>query len=128
MQNQDKALAKACDKSEPHEFWSKVVADQIKSKMSMSSFCKLHQLKYSTFNYWKYAAKIGRKICKDAKEPGKCQPKFIPLRITPIATSIENKPANEIKLIFNNGHQLILPQTLSEANLVMIIKAVSGSC
>lgn len=128
MESRYQIPTKPCSKAEVHAFWSKVVADQISSKIDMQKFCNQHQLKFTSLRYWKYTSKIGKVVCKEVKKgKGIESTKFVPLQIAS-ASNIESKANNEfkeIKLIFNNGHKLVLSQTISEANLSMIIKMVA---
>jgi hypothetical protein len=130
MESQYQMPTKPCSKAKIHDFWSKIIADQISSEMDMQRFCSQHQLKFTSLRYWKYTSKIGKAICKNARKGNSIEPaRFIPLQITNIANdtaSKTNSEFREVQLIFNNGHRLILPIVISEANLSMIIKVVAA--
>jgi hypothetical protein len=133
--------AKSSSDSIHQAFWAEVVVDQSTSGMGMRRFCKHHQLSYSVFNYWKYV-KQKTKVAYNANN--NCAAnipndrdvgKFIPLQIANTVSAgacTKNEAvsfcgeASEIKIIFKNEHKLVLPLTTSEANLLLIIKAVAG--
>jgi hypothetical protein len=141
MSNTYQIPAKSSSNSIHQAFWAEVIADQSTSGMGMRRFCKHHQLSYSVFNYWKYV-KQKTKVASDTNKNCAVNipndndvAKFIPLQIANTASAdvcTKNEAgsfcgeASEIKIIFKNEHRMVLPLAISEASLLLIVKAVAG--
>jgi|SaaInlV_200m_DNA_3_1039701.scaffolds.fasta_scaffold17495_3 hypothetical protein len=143
MQISYKVPSKRCSRAKRQAFWSKTIADQNASGMSMKKFCRLHQLQYTTFKGYRYSANNTQTIfdhskinCnnnqKDAHDSG--IPELIPMQVaaeTSAKECLENKievngDKAEVKLQFNNGHTLKLSLSLSKENLSLLINTVAG--
>ena len=141
MENLYQPPSGPCSNSERRFFWDKIIDDQNASGISMKKFCNLHKLKLSTYRSHKYRKRgveinrCGIKNHNVAKniQRNNCAAKFIPLQIaTDAAFNKCNKGegvyngAPKIQVIFKNKHRLVLPLATSEANLLLIVKAVAG--
>jgi len=149
MESLYKIPSKSCSNKKRQVFWSQVMADQIASGISMIKFCQLHGLKYTTFKSHRYSRKnikkhsdlyndnkLKSKQNKNANENG--IDKFIPLQIVTdksenklsdmtIKEDVIDKSADEINIVFKNGHKVILPPVVVEKdNLLQLIKTVAG--
>jgi len=131
---------KSCSSSERWAFWDKVIADQSTSGINRLKFCRQHQLKYATFMSYIYRKPVTSNINQDDKLKNKWNHKsianFIPLQVATDAsvkggaenantTKIICDGAEELKIVFSNGHKLILPLSLSKVSLLSIIKTVA---
>ena len=140
MQTTYQVPVKFCTNAERRMFWCKILADQNTSGMSMKKFCRLHQLKYSTFKGYKYRKQNAENTIDDIENNNVKRKsntaKFIPLQITNDAlisktkcSKSENKVSDsnltEIKIIFNNGNKIFVPQSISEASWLLLIKIIS---
>lgn len=137
MEDLYKTPSESCGDLERRSFWASVIADQSTSGMSMVKFCHMHRLKFTTFRDYKYrklnTETTSRNINDDNSlkyiQNDKDVPRFIPLQV---ATSVSANKCQkneavaaevaEIKIVFKNGHKLILPST--ETHLLSIIKIV----
>ena len=144
MESLYKVPSKSCSDKKRQAFWSHVLSDQINSGMSMVKFCELHGLKYTTFKSHRYSKKHIKAIAKTStKNPidiarDVTQPatnKFIPVQIDNLSaadiaeiTPEKNKNiAAEIKIVFKNGYEVILPSMIMDNDgLLPIIKTVAG--
>jgi len=130
MQNTYQVPSKANTSSERHAFWNKVIIDQNNSGMSMKKFCRLHQLKYSTYKGYRYRIYGTNKLLRKSKQNNNTA-KFIPLQIgsdNMTETHSKNKTADnkiEVKIELNNAYKIILPLAVSETNLLWLIKMVA---
>lgn len=118
---------------EQRDFWIRILEEQRNSGIGIPKFCQQKQLNISSFRYWKYKKQY---IDKDAKlksissEPDNA--KFIPVKIADAVSSNDDSEKissnNDLRLtiIFSNGHKLLLPSKLPEANLLAIIKTIAG--
>lgn len=140
MQTTYQVPVKFCTNVERRMFWYKILADQNTSGMSMKKFCRLHQLKYSTFKGYKYRKQNIENTVDNIKNNNLKRKsnttKFIPLQITNDAlisktkcSKSENKVSDnnltEIKIVLNNGNKILIPQSISEASLLLLIKTIS---
>jgi|WetSurMetagenome_2_1015567.scaffolds.fasta_scaffold503201_2 hypothetical protein len=133
MQSLYQAPSTSCTKSERHAFWNKVIIEQNNSGMSMKKFCRLHQLKYSTYKGYRYRIYGTNKLLRQSNKNNNAS-KFIPLQIdndgSTIDVHFEDNVSNkitEIKVELSNGNKIILPMMISKANLLWLIKTVSES-
>lgn len=126
--------------AEQRSYWAKVVEDQIASGMGAEKFCELHQVNFTKFHYWKYSkirpSCIGAAAKKNPKIVRKCRDKkinkFIALQISPDQAIVNQQAQNitadrsskAIEVIFKNGHKIMVPETITEVNLSVLIKVV----
>ena len=139
MESIYKFPSKSCDDVEHRNFWIKVIADQKACSLGIKRFCEQHQIKFSTFTYWKYKknkldSNFNNKINKTKnKQVDKDVDKFIPLQIAADMSPAESHQEEdmdaqdrEIEIAFKNGHKIILPLVVSDTSLLLLIKAVGG--
>ncbi len=136
MNNTYQVPSRFLDEHEEKKFWSKIMADQKRSGMGMSQFCQLHQISFPRLTYWKYTKRKKRSLSKQKKSLNNVRQdtdpnKFVPLQIT------SNLPFNEhdkeigkdenvmTKILFKNGHKLILSSSIKEVHLLSVIKMLS---
>jgi len=140
MENLYQTPSESCSSSERWDFWVKVIADQSTSGISTKKFCKLHQLKYTTFKGYKYKRKkkkinrsnaSNKSVVKNIQSDN-CSNKFVQLQIAtevPVNEHYKNEPvcneASEIHIVFKNKHKMILPSSLTETHLLSIVKIVA---
>ncbi len=141
MENLYQIPAESCSVLERKAFWDKVIADQNISGISAKKFCKLHQLKYTTYKGYKYRRLHTKINCSNVNNTNNklknipsnnCAPKFVPLQITTDTTTnkcnkneIAYNQDSKIQIAFKNKHSLILPQAMPETQLLLIIKTVA---
>lgn len=155
METKYQLPAKFCNQLESKAFWAKIFTDQAASGLSAKKFCKLHQLRYSSYKGHKYRAKPKTQTqCKDSIAPTEIKipkiqssdyaTKFLPLQITANDAVSQNTHTTvidqcklitatynatpKIQIIFKNDNRLILPATTPEAQLLAIINSVAGLC
>ena len=137
MENKYQIPSGSCDEIEQQNFWSKVVDDQIASGMGAERFCQHHQINFSTFHYRKYKkAKANCLLSKNVirpkdKQHNKNVAKFISLQVAADVPSNESHKEGaadiqneKVEIAFKNGHKIILPLVISEANLLLLIKTI----
>jgi hypothetical protein len=129
MENLYQTPSASCSVSERKAFWAKVIADQNISGISTKKFCKLHQLKYSTYKnhrYRKTNTEINNKNANSTNNNNSA--KFVQLQIaTDTAVKCNKNETTEhsrIQIVFKNKHKLILPLEISGKQL-LIIKTVA---
>ena len=129
-----------CNDTEQRNFWVKVVGDQEASGLGAKTFCQQHQINFSKFHYWKYC-KIKPDFCNSnviskprKKQHDKEVAKFISLQIADDMPSNDqpkdaaiNVQDKKVEIVFKNGHKIILPLIIFEANLLLLIKTLGGS-
>ncbi|CAL7961852.1 conserved hypothetical protein [Gammaproteobacteria bacterium] len=132
--------AESCDVIELQKFWTRVAGDQMASGMGAERFCQQHQINFSKFHYWKYR-KVKPNSSHDSgisnpkdRQDDKDVAKFISLQVAVDKSSNEcqeeritaNHEDRAVEIVFKNGHKIILPLVISEANLSLLIKTVGG--
>jgi len=137
MENIYQAPSESCNVVELQNFWAKAVDDQITSGIGAERFCQQHQINFSQFHYWKYS-KIKPNSSSNngvsqprSKQHDKDAAKFIPLQIAANVSSNDlntedavDSQDKKIEIVFKNNHRMILPPTVSETSLLLLIKAV----
>ncbi len=128
---------KSCSDSEHRIFWARVMSDQKTSGIGLKEFCRRHQLNFSALHYWKYKKqKIKATHGRDDRNMKNQQSnndaaRFIPLQISTSTSvsdhrKIESNKTPEIQIVFKNNHKLILPLTIPEASLFLIVKIIAN--
>lgn len=131
--------SKFCNVVEQQSFWSKVIANQKTSGLSIKRFCKQHQISFSTFTYWKYKknkldSKLANSIIRAKnKQSDKKVAKFISLQVASDIPSNEKHKKGavdaedgKIEFVFKNGNKMTLSLIISDTNLLSLIKSVGG--
>ncbi len=118
-----------CSASERQFFWDKIVDDQNAGGANMKKFCNLHKLKISTYRGYKYRRQNTKINCCNITNNNNYTDKLVPLQIAtaPIHEHHKNEfdGASEIQIVFKNENRLVLPLLISEASLLLIVKAVA---
>ena len=100
--------------------WFALIEEQEKSGLSVSDFCKEHNLKLSHMHSYRHLLKKHKEIVE-----GNVQGKLVPIKIKP-----KHKVAimlGEIRLILNNGIQCVLPSN-TELNQIKALVEVLMIC
>lgn len=129
----------SCSMAERERLWKQIIADQERSGLKMTRFCQKHQLTISTFKQWKYRLQKDSEqfdkndVLEDA-HVSKSTTEFIPLQVTTnnFATTENGNEAQgqaesetEIKIIFRNGHSIIIPLAVSAEVLSSLIYQIA---
>lgn len=125
----------ACSTAERERLWEQIIVDQEKSGLKMTRFCQKHQLTISTFKQWKYrlqknSEQFDKNNNTEDTQVSKSTTEFIPLQIASnsFATTGDDSEAQgktesetEMKIIFRNGHSIIIPLAVSAEVLSSLI-------
>ncbi len=129
----------SCSTTERERLWKQIIADQERSGLKMTRFCQKHQLTISTFKQWKYRfqkddEQFDKNNNTEDTQVSKLTTEFIPLQIAgnSFATTEDGNEAQgktgsetEIKIIFRNGHSIIMPLVVSAEVLPSLIHQVA---
>jgi len=113
-------------------FWVQAISDQEASGKTMKEFCRERQLSLSTFRYYAYK-KCDRKKKDNPKKRSyqrkKIAKKFIPLQLIPNDIPItKSVKSNDIRIVFKNGHSVVMPVSDLDLAFFIIKKVASLSC
>jgi hypothetical protein len=141
MGNVYQASSGSHDDVEQQNFWLRTVSEQNASGIGLKRFCQQHKISFSKLKYWKYVKQKIKPVSDSVNDVDKqkhtqdekAAAKFIPLQIATDAPPDEC-PTKEVavsrdktvEIIFRSGHKIILPLVISDANLLLLIKIVSG--
>lgn len=117
----------SCSTAERERLWKQIIADQKRSGLKMTRFCQKHQLTISTFKQWKYrfqknSEQFDKNNNTEDTQVSKSTTEFIPLQVASNSfAAIGNgseaqgkaELETEIKIIFRNGHSIIIPLAVS---------------
>ena len=111
------------------KFWEHLVLEQKASGKTMKAFCCEHQLSLATFKAYKYGYRGQKKKYDLTDKQKESISKFIPLQIIAsneqVSSSTKN---NDIKIVFKNGHSVIVSALDLEAAFFIIRKVAGLSC
>ena len=131
-------------KTERAKVWQQIISDQKQSGMKMTRFCQKHQLILSTFKQWKYQLqkereqhdnRVSEGANKEHNKPLNRATKFIPLQIVAddslMAADNGNTQRNtslrtEIKIVFRNGHAILMPLATCEKLALSLIHQIAN--
>ena len=132
---------RSCTLLERKRFWEKVIADQEISSMTAVTFCQQHQISIATFKQWKYRLqKEGEQFDgSNSKESNQIRNQtigFIPLQISANSFLTTEGDKNgkkkecperetELKIVFKNGHSIIISLAISAEVLSSLIYQVA---
>lgn len=92
--------------------WQELIEEQEKSGLSQDAFCKLHNLVFSNFTY--YRSKFRGKAQVQKKPPGT----FTPVSVT------KSPVTHEIRLSLPNGFQCSLPLDIDPLRVKELLEVI----
>ena len=113
-------------------FWVQAISDQEESGKTMKEFCRERQLSLSTFRYYVYQ-KCDRKKKDTPKKRSykrkEIAKKFIPLQLIPNDIPItKSDKSSDIRIVFKNGHSVVMPVSDLDLAFFIIKKVASLPC
>ncbi|MBI9107817.1 MAG: hypothetical protein JEZ04_13805 [Spirochaetales bacterium] len=93
------------------KLWEDRFAEWKNSGLTRIEYCKIEELKYSTFAYWRKKLKSSK--TKEAS------------RLVKTSPGLKSAPKKVFELRFPNGFTLKIPETADPENLKMILKVLS---
>jgi hypothetical protein len=100
-------------KNHKHEFWKEHIERWVKSGLSQPSYCATHQLKLTTFLYYR------QRLNPQSQEKLKGI-KFVSVSSTPALKS--SQPLSGMQLQLPNGIRISICSNVSESLLQMVLK------
>lgn len=95
------------------KLWESRFAEWENSGLTRIEYCKIEELKYSTFDYWR--KKLKALNLEKAEESG----------LVKISPGLKSAPKQVFELRFPNGFTLKIPEMVDPPNLKIILKALS---
>jgi hypothetical protein len=101
------------DNPSKSDYWNLHMEKWKHSKLKQQTYCEQAGISYTTFVYWR-----GLLLSRSPKTK---KEKFVPIKIMPDKSSIQNAPqAIQVKLL--SGHIVYIPSTLGIQEIAALIK------
>lgn len=99
-------------------YWFSHIKDWESSNVKQEAYCKQFGISYNTFTYWR-----GIFLAESRAEQN--QVKFVPVKLSTIATQLELPRAIQIKLV--SGHHVYLPITMIIDDIASLLRQLGVS-